>query len=217
MMRISKLLALGAFGIALIGGARTEAGTLVYDNGPINGTINAVTINESYEVSDTFTVTAPTQLVSAQIGLWVAVGDTPVTVDWAIGTTAYGTDVASGTATLSNSVPYVNSYGYDIYESTFSLSGTVSAGTTYWLSLQNATTIPANYLFWDVNNGPSVAFQTGTGNLNGTLSAGSNSESFQLYGVQGVPEPSSFVLAAMGAIGGLGTTYARRRRGRVAA
>ena len=46
-----------------------------------------------------------------------------------------------------------------------------------------------NYpIYWDISNGPSVAFENTLGDVAKNLFAGSNSESFQLYGSGSVSE-----------------------------
>ena len=53
-----------------------------YDNGPINGTTDAWTINFGYVVSDTFTGVGYVDLL--QFGVWEFPGDTLASVDWSI-------------------------------------------------------------------------------------------------------------------------------------
>ena len=161
----------------------------------------AWTINFGYQVSDSFTLGSPATLTGAQIGLWVIPGDTPTSVDWSIGSAAFGSDISSGTAGLSNAFQYNNVYGYDILELTFSLSGVLGAGT-YWLTLQNATSSSGDPVYWDQNSGPSSAQENTLGVI--------PSESFQVYGAGSVPEPSTICLLGIGMVGLAG--YCRRRR-----
>jgi len=188
----------------------------VYTNGPINGTLNAYTINESDSVTDTveFSVPASTNLTSAQVGLWVVATDSPTSLDWSIGTSAFANDVSSGaSAALSNTLlTPTNDYGnggeYYVYASTFSLNGALTAGTKYWLTLYNATSQNNNYVFWDVNNGPSSAEQS----LGGTP-IDVNSEAFTLFSDSAtVPEPSEVVaLSGLFGMGLIGVVWRRRK------
>ena len=59
-----------------------------YDNGPINGTTDAWTINFGYIVSDTFT--AGSNTTGFQFGTWEFPGDTLSSVDWSITTQENG-------------------------------------------------------------------------------------------------------------------------------
>jgi hypothetical protein len=175
---------------ALVSG--TTHAALVYDNGPINGTINAWRVDSGFSVSDSFTVSSQTSLTSAQIGLWVTPGAIPISVQWSFGTTAFASDISSGTSVLVNA-PAGQSLFYDLYRSDLLISGLLSAGS-YWFTLQNAAGSTGDGIYWDENDGPSSAqFDTpiGGGELPG-------SESFQLYGETApVPEPSTCIAGAL--------------------
>src|SRR5579872_7566612 len=120
---------------------------IVYDNGPINGTISAYNVS-NYTTTDSFTISAATNLVQAAVGLWVDPGASPTSIDWSIGTSAFGSDVSSGTSTPSNTFFGLGFGLYYIYESVFSISGTVAPGT-YWLTLTNTGTTDGNAAYWD--------------------------------------------------------------------
>ena len=76
--------------IGLAASGRVDAASLIYDNGPINGNIDAWQIGGGQDVEDSFTVSGPTTLGSAQAGLWLDTGATPTSLDWSIGTTPGG-------------------------------------------------------------------------------------------------------------------------------
>ena len=199
-MVVSAVFALAAL---VTGRARAD---LVYSNGPINGTSSAYLIDSSSRVSDSFTVAGPADLTdAAHVGLWLSPGSTPVSLDWEIGTTPFGSDVSSGTASVTSTPHNVNALGFTVYDASFALTGTVGVGT-YYLTLTNATSSTTEPVYWDRNFGPSTAYQNST-------SHSIPSESFQLDGttlMTAVPEPSTLLPAAFGslALGG----YARRRR-----
>src|ERR1700722_20028908 len=47
----------------------------LYENGPINGTNNAWTINEGFNPSDSFTLTSLSTINGLSFGAWVSAGD----------------------------------------------------------------------------------------------------------------------------------------------
>jgi len=207
----------GLFAIAAIGTSSALA-SIAYDNGSVVGN-TAVLItpfgNFNNQVSDSFTLAGAATLTSAQVGLWVFSGvgdDNPTSVDWSIGTGAFGSDKGFGTGSLTNTVLQtgIQNGQYDLLESTFSLNVTLAAGT-YWFTLQNAVLPSGDVVYWDQNGGPSLA----QGNILGSVGP-IPSESFQLYGAQltAVPESSAIVTWC-----GLGmlvlVSYGRRRRQQV--
>jgi hypothetical protein len=194
-----RILTTAALGLIL--GLGHVNAQLVYDNGPINGTIDAYTINSGYEVSDSFTVASGTALGYAQVGLWLEPGDSPVSVNWSVGTSVDGTDISSGVSDTSNTFIGSSGYGYDLYEANFLINGLVAGGPTYYFTISNAVTAEDSVAFWDINNGPSSAFQNGNP-LAGEFGS-TSSESFQLYGPSSnnVPDQAStFLLLGLGGL-----------------
>ena len=86
-----------------------------YDNGPINGTTDAWTINFGYIVSDSFTIDGDHPVEGFSFGVWEFPGDVVTSVDWSITSSENsGTVFASGTAGggyISDKYISTNQYG----------------------------------------------------------------------------------------------------------
>jgi hypothetical protein len=185
---------------------------VLYDDGPINGTEDAWTINFGFVVGDTFILSANSTVGGFNFGVWEFPGDTLTSVAWSITEyynygTVYGSGVASGQNLTDQFISY-NQYGYNIDKITVtSLNVPLLAGTTYWLNLENASVPSGDPVYWDENDGVGCTGDDGHGggcpseSLNGEGSIGA--ESFDINGPGGgtTPEPGSFLLLASGILG----------------
>jgi hypothetical protein len=199
--------------MALFGLTQHVSAAVLYDNGPIKGTINAFTINFGFAVSDSFTLASPSTLTGVIFGVWSTPGDTMTSVDWAI-TNTPGVYPVTGTALVTNGAPFspAADFGFGgqftISQDSFSLPNVALAAGTYYLVLQNAVSVGGNGLFWDENDGPSTA----TGNDFDPDPIAS--ESFQILGTAlaaETPLPAALPLFATG-LGALGLLGWRRKR-----
>jgi hypothetical protein len=200
---------LGAFAMALgvvFGGARRADADLVYDNGSYKAGDSIAYVGAGNSISNSFTVATPISLAEAQVELLASPGDVPTGVSWSIGTSAFGSEISSGTASLTSIPTGGHLYGsYPLFESTFSLSGTVTAGTTYFLTLTNISTVNNGPAYWTESGGPSSAFAGGGNPI--------NSESFQLYGTAAaVPEPATITQLGIAAACLIGYRLRRLKR-----
>jgi hypothetical protein len=199
--------ALGSSILVTLVSAPAFAG-VIYTNGPANGQTNAFGINVGVSTADSFTVSSAATALSAIFTAWELPGDTLSQVDYEILTGSHnGTVIASGTASTVDTFQYVNGDGFDIDSVAFNFSTgvSVSPGTTYWLLLQNAVpTVASDSVFWDMNNGPSSAWNSTSGNLTphcGDDGEGDNScsEAFSILGNPATaPEPGSLALGGTG-------------------
>ena len=172
------------------------ADTTLYSNGAINGTIDAWNISSGK--SDSFTLSAPADVETMSLGIWANPSSgTPATLQFGISASPFGTDLGSGTETLSNVFQFINRQGADVYESSFTFPSIDLAAGTYWITLFNGMTTNQGPLFWDQNNGPSEAFQSPGNSI--------PSESFSLGGTTAVPEPGTLILLGTGLLGIAGT------------
>jgi PEP-CTERM motif len=175
-----------------------------YDNGPINGTTDAWTINFGYIVSDTFTLSSAATVNSVSFGVWEFPGDTMQTVDWTITATENGAGVGL-TSNVTDKYISTNQYGYNIDLISFNTGGVPLNAGTYWLNLYNATVPSGDPVYWDENSGvgcggsgcPSQASESAVGTI--------PSEAFTI-GTSGstsgsTPEPSSIMLFGSGILG----------------
>jgi hypothetical protein len=180
----------------------------IYNDGPINGTVDGWTINFGFVVGDSFTVSAGTSTINGiQFGAWLEPGDTLQSAEVQIESEAGG-----GTIYFDQTVNFTasgcagNQYGYNVCTETGMFNGPTLNNGTYWLLLQNAVTAEGNPVYWDENSGagctspgcPSEGYEPG-----GTIPA----ESFTVLGGPAsgsTPEPGSILLFASGAVGAAG-------------
>lgn len=194
--------------------------SLIYSNGAPNGTIDALNIG-AYAVADSFA--AENGSVISQVNFWSwqdiwplepVTGHLPTTVTWTIGDgnpLTTGSIIATGTATINytllSSTP--NQWDLLVYSDWISIPDVVlndGSSAHYYLELSNAYDSSGFPTYWDMNEGPSQAYQTG---YNGVPS-----EFFQILGTPSLaPEPAGWALLLAG-FAGLGATLRRRQGSR---
>ena len=155
-----------------------SAGT-VYSSGPVNGNFGAWGVSGTIDmhgtlaqVTDTFTVAAGTEgdlINGVTFAAWFYPGDTMSNIDWSIGTTPYGTQDGTGTATttlacIAGLCP--NTWDYNVDNVSFSTTNVYLAPGTYYLTLWNGTVTGGDPALWDENDGSS------TGETNWPVAAG---------------------------------------------
>ena len=208
---------IGTAAIALsataIGLSQPASATVLYDNGPLSGAVDAFTINYGFSVSDSFTLTQAATVTGVNFGVWSQPNDVMQTVDWGI--TANPADyVDNGTAAvttnLTGAVDGKFNY-YSLANDSFSTGSVHLAAGTYYLVLQNAVTNTGSPIYWDESDGASSATESYIGNLaNYSAPNTTGSESFQILG-GAVPEPATWAVMLVG-FGGVGAVMRSRRK-----
>jgi len=176
-----------------------------YSNGPINGNVDAWTINVGFIVSDSFNVTSinNSNISGATFGMWLTPGDTLVSAELSISSQENGgIFYFDDTVNFTQSGCVMNQFGYDVCRENTTFFGPMLEDGTYWLNLQNATTTGGNPVYWDENSGPSLASQNEVGTIPSEAFTvlGTGTTTFDVTVTTGgtVPEPSSMMLFGSG-------------------
>ena len=204
-MRIASLTLL-ALCLAVI---PAVAQTDIYDNGPINGTVDAWTINSGFAVSDTFTIGSGGASVNGlSFGVWILPGDVLESTEVSITSGEFGgTTFFDGSVNLTASGCSTNQFGYNVCTETGSFASQSLAGGTYWLNLSNAVVNDGDPVYWDENSGPSSASQNTVGSIPSesfTLLGGSSTSGTSSTSSDSMAEPTSILLFGSGVLGLVG-------------
>ena len=186
---------------------------VIYNNGPVNGEVDAWTINFGFVVSDTITVSSGnSNITGLAFGAWLYPGDVLTSAE-----VSFTSQPDGGTSYFDQAVNFTqsgcsaNQFGFEVCAETGNFHGPSLSNGSYWLNLQNAVDTAGNPVYWDENSGlgctfPGCPSQGDNGSI-GTIP----SESFTVYGdSSAVPEPGSFMLMGSGMLGLVGVL--RRRR-----
>jgi hypothetical protein len=177
--------------------------SVIFDNYPINGTINALAMSGLFEgapisTSASFTLGSAYTVNGVNFGVWLNPSMSFSQVDWSITSgplgagTLYGSDAGATVSTTAIPEPNID---FTLASATFSFPDLSLAAGTYYLTLHGSA-------FWDINNAAGIdAWETGFGDLSAPgvcsditqgAASGTCAESFQILG--STPEPSAWTL-----------------------
>jgi len=125
-----------------------------YDNGPINGEIDAAPISGGHWVSNSFR--APGSAMShVTFGVWVFPGEVPASVIWSVTDKPHdGSFCETGNAKLAPTFLFTNHLGFDVYKADFDVPPVpLTVGATYFLNLEGFMTNVGGLGLWDANLG----------------------------------------------------------------
>jgi PEP-CTERM motif-containing protein len=192
----------------------TASADTLYENGPVEGSRDAWTINFGFTVSDSFTISTPNSTVTGfQFAAWLFPGDVLETAELSITSEEFGgTTYLDQMVSFTQSDCFGNHFGLNTCLETGEFTGVNLAEGTYWVNLQNAVVNTGDPVYWDENSGegchspgcPSQASESSMGSI--------PSESFTIFGSSGggtVPEPGSLLLFGSGVVAGVG--FLRRK------
>lgn len=188
----------GIFALLAFAASFSVSAGVLYDNGPVNGTHNAYSVDDTrIYFSNSFTLSETATVSGIALGTWTNGNGLPQSLHWTISAKPLGQDlVAEGDAALSNEFLRPAGGGFnnfDVFLSSFNVPSTTINAGKYWLSFTNFKQSRPNYFMgWDINFGPSEVSPTNYGPYSGA------SNSFQIMGVSAVPEPSTYFLMLFG-------------------
>jgi len=206
----SRLPVLVLLCLSLIVSLPAVAQNTLYENGPINGEVDAWTINFGLIVSNTFTISGGQSALSGMsFGAWLFPGDTVEAVEVSITSEEFGgTTYFDQSVSLTASNCFNNNFGFQVCQENATFDGPTLNNGTYWMNLENAVANSGDPVYWDENDGAGCHSQgcpsQPSENSVGTILP----ESFTILGTQTsttgttgtTPEPTSLLLLGSGAV-----------------
>jgi hypothetical protein len=192
MMKVHSVL-LSIFALCLMLLARpamAQEEQTYYENGPVNGQVNARIINFGNAVTDSFPNNGLLILDGVSFWLWTFPGDTVENVQVSLGSTPFGIDEYDTVFNPGSGQDcFVNNFGYHVCRYSLGLEAFPDFARN-WLTLRNANATNGDPVYWDQNAGvgcmsqgcPSQALEKADGQVPRTATI--PSETFSMTGHQ---------------------------------
>lgn len=190
---------------------------VLYDNGPSNHDINAVSTSYGNIVTNTFFISRESEIGHIEFTTWNYLDTRLSHISWSISISNpiyIPTYIAEGLSSPTSTFLQKNSPVYSIYSNIIDIDDLRLPHGEYFLQLKYSTIHPLNGdtfpVFWDISNGPSRAWINQSSLVN-YYAPGSGSEDFRILG-QSVPEPANWAMLIVGfGIVGSALRLARRQ------
>jgi len=198
--------------VASIGLSQQGVAAVLYEDGSTLYGDNSEISIWAYQVTDSFTLSAASVVTGVVFTAWTyGIPTSAASVNWEITSTVPNYNSSNppvGTnITLTTPSSGMTNGSWTVREYTFSTGSIPLSAGTYYLTLDNGLSLSApNYdIGWDINSGPSVAYD------NGELYP--YAESFEILGTQdpAAPLPSTWTMMLIGLVG-LGFVAYRRQK-----
>jgi hypothetical protein len=183
----------------------------IYDNGPVNGEVDAFTINFGFSITDSFTVSNGNGNIGGMnFYAWLDPGDTLESIEIQIGNQPFGNNLMDLTAQTTQSNCFLNNFSFNVCQESTTFAGPSLSNGNYWVTLQNGVVTSGDPVYWDENSGIGCQSPGCPSTAQNNSFEGIPSEAFTLT-AQGTttstgttPEPGSILLFASGLVGAAG-------------